>query len=570
MPHVGDILVGRYRIDAPLGAGGSAMVYRAHDLRLRRDVALKILLPNLAQDPAVAHRFEREARSLAAVNHPGIVAVYDVEPGDRRADRDPFFVMELCERGSLADLLVARGGRLSPDEIVPTVVDVAGGLASLHGRGFVHRDVKPHNILLTAGGAKLGDFGIARGDDTPSGLTGAGTAMGTLAYLAPEVLTGGPATAASDVFALGVVVYQALTSQLPRPAGTVMEFVHAQAEPVAAPSAVVAALGPFFDAPIEAALAGDPAARPSPIELAGGLKAALADWRRAGRRSDGRSGPTSQTGPTPEAKAGVGAGAGAEPAPRAGGPRPVRLAPHEVAAAAAAARTASVRTRPARRPPAPTWLPERRRSLAGPAIAGAMLAVLAMVVAFALLGGFGLFDIGPAGPTASPPASATVGPSPSASPSASPSPSTSASPSPSASASPSASPGPTPSPSPSPTPGPTAPPTAAPTPTPAVPPAVTPPGIIDPVAARAAIRNIGTAIENLAGQGAITAAAADELRLRAESISKALDARQYDDAAQDAKELDARIDALIANGDLAASAELTQEVDKLRAALPRV
>lgn len=90
------------------------------------------------------------------------------------------------------------------------------------------------------------------------------------------------------------------------------------------------------------------------------------------------------------------------------------------------------------------------------------------------------------------------------------------------------------------------------------------------MAARAAIRNIGTAIENLAGQGAITAAAADELRLRAESISKALDARQYDDAAQDAKELDARIDALIANGDLAASAELTQEVDKLRAALPRV
>src|SRR5688500_11106254 len=82
MPHVGDILVGRYRIAAPLGAGGSAMVYRAHDLRLRRDVALKILLPNLSQDPAVAQRFEREARSLAAVNHPGIVAVYDVEAGD--------------------------------------------------------------------------------------------------------------------------------------------------------------------------------------------------------------------------------------------------------------------------------------------------------------------------------------------------------------------------------------------------------------------------------------------------------------------------------------------------------
>ncbi|MBM4409525.1 MAG: serine/threonine protein kinase, partial [Chloroflexi bacterium] len=305
MPHVGDILVGRYRIDAPLGSGGSAMVYRAHDLRLQRDVALKILLPNLAQDQAVAHRFEREARSLAAVNHPGIVAVYDVEPADRRTDREPFFVMELCERGSLADLLAARGGRLSPDEIVPAIVDVAGGLASLHGRGFVHRDVKPHNILLTGGGAKLGDFGIARGDDTQGGLTGTGTAMGTLAFLAPEVLAGGPATPAADVFALGVVVYQALTSRLPRPAGTVMEFVQAQAEPVEAASAVVFGLGPFFDAPIAAALAGDPAARPSPIQLAGALKAALADWRRAGRRPDPIAvpGPVAGTGDEPPSAA---------------------------------------------------------------------------------------------------------------------------------------------------------------------------------------------------------------------------------------------------------------------------
>ena len=179
MPHVGDVLVGRYRIDAPLGAGGSAMVYRAHDLRLRRDVALKILLPNLATDSAIAHRFEREARlaSRPSTTRASSRSTTSRRP-DRRSGREPFFVMELCERGSLAGLLSARGGRLPPDEVVPAIVDIAGGLASLHARGFVHRDVKPHNILLTAGGAKLGDFGIARTGDATSAFTAPGTAVG--------------------------------------------------------------------------------------------------------------------------------------------------------------------------------------------------------------------------------------------------------------------------------------------------------------------------------------------------------------------------------------------------------
>jgi serine/threonine-protein kinase len=404
MPHVGDILVGRYRIDAPLGAGGSAMVYRAHDLRLRRDVALKILLPNLSQDPAVAHRFEREARSLAAVNHPGIVAVYDVEAGDRRTDRDPFFVMELCDRGSLADVLIAHGGRLAPDAVVPTIADVAGGLMSLHARGFVHRDIKPHNILLTAGGAKLGDFGIARGGDSTSSLTAPGSAVGTLAYLAPELLSGGQASPASDVFALGVVVYQALTGQLPRPAGTVMEFVNAQGQPIAAPSDVRPDLGRFFDEPVAAALSGDAAARPSPLQFAGTLKAAVADWRRAGRRPDGWGRPTgSVTGAVPGSVAAhssedpaAGAPTSVPGPPEAGGGRrPVRLAPPDRGMPGGSARTATVRVRPARRPPPPDWLPRRRRGWAGPAIAAVMLVALVGLVAFALTDGFRLFGLGP-------------------------------------------------------------------------------------------------------------------------------------------------------------------------------
>ena len=360
MPHVGELLAGRYRIDAPIGAGGNAMVYRAHDLRLRRDVAIKVLLPNFAQDPAVAHRFEREARSLAALNHPGIVAVYDVEAGDPATDREPFFVMELCERGSLADLIAASGGHLLPDTLTPLIVDVAAGLASLHARGFVHRDVKPHNILLTPGGAKLGDLGIARGDDSPSGFTSPGNAIGTLAYLAPEVLAGGPGSRASDMFALGAVVYEGLTGRLPRPAGSVMEFVQAQAQPVATVSEVRPEIGTSFDDLVRAALDPDPAARPTPIQFAGALKAATADWSGTG----------------PLARGGAGGG---------GDARRVRLAPRDRGPASAGP-TTSVRLPPTGRSAQTDWIPHRRRrSRTGPLLAAGSIFVLAVLVAFAVM-----------------------------------------------------------------------------------------------------------------------------------------------------------------------------------------
>ena len=276
MPIVGEILADRYRIDGRLGAGGMASVWLAHDLRLDRDVAVKVLLPNLAADPSVAQRFEREARSLAAAAHPGVVAVFDVEPGDPDGGREPFYVMELAEGGSFAERL-ARPGRMRAEEVVATVGAVGEGLAELHRRGIVHRDIKPHNIVFAGGRPKLADFGLARSEGAidATGLTATGATMGTLAYLAPELLGGAPATPASDVYALGVVTFQALTGRLPRPAGSMTEVVEnrfRQAPPV---SQVAPELGAAFDAPLAAALAIDPAARPDAGQLVDGLGRAV-------------------------------------------------------------------------------------------------------------------------------------------------------------------------------------------------------------------------------------------------------------------------------------------------------
>jgi serine/threonine-protein kinase len=144
MPSIGERLAGRYRLDARIGSGGFATVFRARDLLLERDVAVKVLLASHTTDPVIAARFDREARVLAAVSHPNVVAVHDVAPGDLATAAEPFLVMDLCDGGSLADRLAAsETGALPPDELVPALVDVAAGLDALHARGIVHRDLKP-------------------------------------------------------------------------------------------------------------------------------------------------------------------------------------------------------------------------------------------------------------------------------------------------------------------------------------------------------------------------------------------------------------------------------------------
>jgi eukaryotic-like serine/threonine-protein kinase len=282
MPTEGDLLGGRYRIAGELGAGGMATVHRAHDERLGRDVAVKVLLPNHASDPALAERFHREAHALAAAGHPGVVAVYDVDEGEP-GRREPYFVMELCPGGSLAGLL-AGDQPIRPDDLVPILLSVADGLASLHARGVVHRDVKPSNILLSPSRAKLADFGLARLEAGPdaSDLTAAGTAVGTLSYLAPEVLAGAPATSASDIYALGVAAFVGLTGSMPRQARSIAELVGAWDAPAPAASAVAPGLGRAFDRVLAGALDRDPVKRPDAVTFGADLTSALGEWARAG------------------------------------------------------------------------------------------------------------------------------------------------------------------------------------------------------------------------------------------------------------------------------------------------
>jgi serine/threonine-protein kinase len=278
MPTIGETLAGRYRLDARIGSGGFATVFRAHDLRLDRDVAVKVLLANHATDPVIASRFDREARVLAAVSHPNVVAIHDVATGDPALAAEPFLVMELSDGGSLADRLAAPGaGALSPEELVPVLVDVAAGLDALHVRGIVHRDLKPSNVLISEGRARIADLGIATVG--PSELTAVGSTVGTLGYLAPEQLAGEPGSPASDVHALGVIAFLGLTGRLPRPAASVAEVVAASVRPVDPVSVVEPDLGPAFDAAIERSLARDPSERPTAAEFGAMLVAALEQWR---------------------------------------------------------------------------------------------------------------------------------------------------------------------------------------------------------------------------------------------------------------------------------------------------
>jgi eukaryotic-like serine/threonine-protein kinase len=278
MPSIGQRLAGRYRLDARIGSGGFAAVFRARDLRLERDVAVKVLLANHATDPVVAARFEREARVLAAVNHPNVVAIHDVEAGDPTAGTEPFLVMDLCDRGSLADLLSASpSGSLAPGVLLPILIDIAAGLVALHAQGIVHRDLKPSNVLLSRGRAQIADLGIATAG--PSELTATGTALGTLAYLAPEQLAGQPASRASDVHALGAIAFLGLTGRSSSPADNVAAFVAASSRAVAPVSAVAPGLGVGFDRPIAQALAHDPAGRPTAAAFERMLSEAYARWR---------------------------------------------------------------------------------------------------------------------------------------------------------------------------------------------------------------------------------------------------------------------------------------------------
>jgi eukaryotic-like serine/threonine-protein kinase len=212
-------VVRRYELVRPLGHGAMATVDLARDVELDRPVALKRLAENLARDEELRRRFVREARLAARLAHPNVVRVFDVGEDDSR----PFIAMEYVEGETLAEL-VARGGPLPPAEVATLGMQMCAGLAAAHAAGLVHRDVKPQNLLLgTDGVLKLGDFGIAVAYEGTR-LTLAGTVLGTAGYLAPEQARGEQVTAAADIYAVGAVLYELLTGEPSRTAGSLAEL----------------------------------------------------------------------------------------------------------------------------------------------------------------------------------------------------------------------------------------------------------------------------------------------------------------------------------------------------------
>jgi eukaryotic-like serine/threonine-protein kinase len=252
------VLGDRYRLEASIGSGGMAQVFRGQDTTLDRQVAIKILAPQFARDPSFVERFRREAQAAARLNHPNIVNVYDTGvDGDTN-----YIVMEYVEGRTLAEYLT-RGGTLAPRKAAEIAEKVAEALAAAHAQGVIHRDIKPANIMVTRDGrVKVMDFGIARLVAGPDTVEQTAAVLGTAAYLSPEQAQGQTVDARSDLYSLGIVLYEMVTGKPPFTGDSAMAvaYKHVQETPLP-PSSLNADVPPRLDAVVMRALAKNPANR---------------------------------------------------------------------------------------------------------------------------------------------------------------------------------------------------------------------------------------------------------------------------------------------------------------------
>jgi serine/threonine-protein kinase len=268
------VLGERYEIGGVLGRGGMAEVHRGRDLRLGREVAVKVLREDLARDPSAQVRFRREAQAAASLNHPAIVAVYDTGEDRTATGATPYIVMEYVEGETLRDVL-RREGRLSPERAMSLAADICAALDFSHRNGIVHRDVKPGNVMITPQGTvKVMDFGIARAvSDSAATMTSTAAVIGTAQYLSPEQARGEGVDARSDVYSAGCLLYELVTGTPPFTGDSpvAVAYQHVREDP-RTPSSLNPEIPPELDAILLKAMSKNPANR---YQSAAGMRADL-------------------------------------------------------------------------------------------------------------------------------------------------------------------------------------------------------------------------------------------------------------------------------------------------------
>jgi serine/threonine protein kinase len=261
----------RYELRQRVGEGATAVVYHAWDRELDRPVAVKLLRDEVSLDPVGRQRFRQEVEAAMKLYHPSLVSVF----GAGEAAGRPFLVMELVKGRTLAAILKQR--RPEPREIASWIEQAARGAGAAHARGIIHRDLKPANILITgAGEVKVTDFGLAREADASKGITAAGSALGTPLYMSPEQVSAKPSTPRTDVYALGIILYEALTGAPPHAGRGVMEiYKKTMLEEPVPPGQKNPKVSQPLEAIVMKALQKAPERRPDAVALADQLKGFL-------------------------------------------------------------------------------------------------------------------------------------------------------------------------------------------------------------------------------------------------------------------------------------------------------